>query len=154
MLKKILIQILFFVIGAVGYPCIEMIYRSGHTHWTMILVGGLAFLTIMDVNLILKDKNILIRIWATTFMVTLIELIAGLIINKWLGMKVWDYTNIPYNICGQICLKFSFYWSLLCMAIIIVSNIIMFITKKIKTKKIKHTPNNLIETISKKDFVC
>ena len=29
--------------------------------------------------------------------------------NKW-----WDYSNLPFNLHGYICLKFSIYWGLAC----------------------------------------
>jgi uncharacterized membrane protein len=133
-LKKILYQIIFFLIGAIGYPCIEMLYRAGKTHWTMILVGGLASLAIIDTNLILKQKNIFLRILTASSLVTLIEFVSGLILNVWLGMKVWNYTNLPYNVCGQICLKFSIYWTLLCFAVIVLFELLTFFKSKIKEK--------------------
>ena len=51
---------------------------------------------------------------------TVIEFISGLIINVWLGLDVWDYSNLPLNVMGQICLPFSIIWffmSLLCIVL-------------------------------------
>ena len=42
--------------------------------------------------------------------ITAVEFVAGLIINVWLGMGVWDYSNMPGNIMGQICPQFLFMW--------------------------------------------
>lgn len=136
MKKKIIItQIILFLIGAIIYPCIELIYKAGNTHWTMALVGGIALTTVIDVNIIFKKVPLIFRAIVATLSVTLIELISGLIINKWLQLKVWDYTNSPYNICGQICLKFSIYWFLLCTTVIILFELGYFIINKIKHKK-------------------
>lgn len=44
---------------------------------------------------------------------TLLEYIAGLIFIKGMKIKLWDYTNEPFNIQGIICLRFSIYWALL-----------------------------------------
>lgn len=42
--------------------------------------------------------------------ITAVEFIAGLIINIWLGMNVWDYSAMPGNIMGQICPQFLAMW--------------------------------------------
>ena len=39
-----------------------------------------------------------------------IEFFSGCILNIWLGLGVWNYSNMPYNILGQICLPFSIAW--------------------------------------------
>ena len=43
-------------------------------------------------------------------LVTALEFITGLIVNVWLGLNVWDYSNLPLNLMGQICLPFFFAW--------------------------------------------
>ena len=42
--------------------------------------------------------------------ITVVELIAGLIVNLWLGLGVWDYSHLPLNVLGQVCLWFFFAW--------------------------------------------
>ena len=42
--------------------------------------------------------------------ITVVEFVSGCIINLWLGWNVWDYSHIPLNILGQICLPFFFAW--------------------------------------------
>lgn len=42
--------------------------------------------------------------------ITAVEFIAGLVLNVWLGMGVWDYTGLPFNFMGQICLPFYVLW--------------------------------------------
>ena len=34
----------------------------------------------------------------------------GLIFNCALGMGVWDYSRVPLNLWGQICLPFTLIW--------------------------------------------
>ena len=46
-------------------------------------------------------------------MMTLIELIAGLIFIKGLKIKLWDYSNEFMNLAGIICPKFSVIWTVL-----------------------------------------
>ena len=40
--------------------------------------------------------------------ITLIEYVAGYILNIKLELEIWNYTNLKYNLNGQISLLFSF----------------------------------------------
>ena len=42
--------------------------------------------------------------------ITVAEFVAGLILNIWLGLGIWDYSHVPGNILGQVCLPFYFVW--------------------------------------------
>ena len=33
-----------------------------------------------------------------------------LIVNRWLGLGVWDYSSLPMNFLGQICLYYFVLW--------------------------------------------
>ena len=44
----------------------------------------------------------------------LFEFITGIIVNKWLGLYIWDYTDQPLQLFGQICLPFAIIFSGLC----------------------------------------
>lgn len=46
----------------------------------------------------------------STFIITGLELITGLIVNVWLGWDIWDYSDLAYNFKGQICLLYSVLW--------------------------------------------
>ncbi|QSX05150.1 putative ABC transporter permease [Sedimentibacter sp. zth1] len=48
-----------------------------------------------------------------TILTTLIELIIGLIIEKYCGVRLWDYTNMKYNLFGFVTPRFSIYWGLM-----------------------------------------
>lgn len=45
--------------------------------------------------------------------ITVIELAIGVVFNIMLGENVWDYSNMPLNFLGQICVPFSLLWLLL-----------------------------------------
>lgn len=140
MLKKILFQFVLFFIGSIGYPCIELAYRAGNCHWVMTIIGGIALIIVIDVNLLLRNKNIFFRTFIAGIGITLMEFVSGMIINKWLKMKAWDYSYLDYNLEGQICLEFSCYWMLICFCVIIVFEFIYWLYKKyIHNKKIVHT---------------
>ena len=43
---------------------------------------------------------------------TLIELIGGIILHATFGIRLWDYSNMPFNFRGYICAKFSLMWGI------------------------------------------
>ena len=45
--------------------------------------------------------------------ITAAEFAAGLVLNVWLGLSVWDYSGLPCNLLGQICPQFWALWCLL-----------------------------------------
>ena len=100
-----------FIIGAMGYGSIETLWR-GHTHWTMLLLGGICLYLMYLVANKMKDK-----IWKKLILcasiVTTLEFIAGCIVNLNLGWEIWDYSDMKYNLLGQICPVFSMLWLLL-----------------------------------------
>ena len=53
--------------------------------------------------------------WAGAAMVTAAELAAGLVLNCWLGLRIWDYSREPMHLWGQICPRFSLAWYGLCL---------------------------------------
>lgn len=56
--------------------------------------------------------------------ITAIEFIFGLILNVWLGLNMWDYSNMPGNILGQICPQFMVLWFFLSAIGIILDDVI------------------------------
>ena len=44
---------------------------------------------------------------------TVLELLAGLVLNVWLGLDVWDYSGVPGNFMGQVCPQFTLAWAAL-----------------------------------------
>ena len=101
-----------FAAGGAIYVLIELLFR-GFSHWTMYLVGGIAVLLLY---LISAMEESLIRKWIMgTVVILTVEFLAGIIINILLGWAVWDYSAHRFNLYGQICLPFAFYWFGLCI---------------------------------------
>ncbi len=102
------------LIGGVGYGCIELAAR-GYTHWTMVVLGGLCLAGLYRLDLALARLPLLVRAAAGAAMVTAAELAAGLVLNCWLGLRIWDYSREPMHLWGQICPRFSLAWYGLCL---------------------------------------
>jgi len=45
--------------------------------------------------------------------VIVIEYIVGMILNVWLGLGIWDYSDLSFNLHGQVSLLFFFLFLLL-----------------------------------------
>lgn len=100
-------------IGGAIYAVIELIWR-GHTHWTMAVLGGVLFVVIGLFNEVLPwEMSLTLQAVLGSLVVTVVELVAGIVLNCWLGLDIWDYSNLPFNLWGQICLPFSALWVLL-----------------------------------------
>lgn len=110
-----------FTFGGLSYGLLEIMWR-GSTHISMFFVGGLCFLMINFVNEHeLFGGNMLLQAPFCAVLVTGAELVSGIFINRALKLNVWDYSDMPFNLWGQICLPFSCIWLLLSIPAGIVS---------------------------------
>ena len=102
-------EFLFFV-GATIYVIIEKLYR-GYSHWTMFLLGGICFIALGLINEVIPwDMPLLLQMFIGGVIITVLELITGCVVNLWLGWNVWDYSELPFNLWGQISLFSSIGW--------------------------------------------
>lgn len=102
-------EFLFFV-GATIYVIIEKLYR-GHSHWTMFLLGGICFIALGLINEVIPwDMPLLLQMFIGGMIITILEFITGCVVNIWLGWNVWDYSELPFNLWGQISLFSSIVW--------------------------------------------
>ena len=110
------------VIGALLYMWVEILYR-GYTHWTMGVVGGICFLLIGLINEYLSwETPLFLQSVIGSLIVTTLEVISGVVLNIWLGLGIWDYSQVPFNLLGQICLPFSIAWLFLSVVAIILDD--------------------------------
>ncbi len=111
---KALRMIILTIIGGLIYIVVEIAFR-GHTHWTMLIVGGICGYLVGELDDIIPWKmSFVIQCILGGIVITLVEFISGCIINIWLGWNVWDYSGLPFNLWGQICLGFTLLWMLAC----------------------------------------
>ena len=118
-LKK---NIIFFSSGGIGYGIIELIWR-GRTHWTMIIAGGICFLLFSLIEEKCKKRTLIYKASLCSLCVTAVEFVFGVVFNLMLKMNVWDYSNLPFNVLGQICLLYTLLWGVLSMACLPIANV-------------------------------
>lgn len=123
----ILKEFILLIIGGTLYFIIEVLYR-GYSHLSMFLLGGICFVVIGLINEVFDYKMSLLKFQMpiAAIVVTVLEFITGLIVNKWLGLNVWDYSNTPFNVMGQICLPFTIVWYLLSGIAIVLDDYIRY----------------------------
>ena len=111
---KTIVKYLFLLLtGGFTYVMIELLYR-GYSHWTMFFVGGICFILIGLINEVLSyDTPLWIQSLISGLIVTTVELFSGCIINLWFKLDVWNYSDLPFNIFGQVCLPFTLIWCLI-----------------------------------------
>lgn len=113
----ILKRILLFLLGGSAYVALEWLWR-GWSHISMFFAGGICFLLLGKLNTVRPRLNLPLRGIVGAGIITMIELLAGLLVNRNYG--VWDYRHLPLNFHGQICLPFFLLWipiSLLAMGV-------------------------------------
>lgn len=112
-------HVIMFFLGGFFYCIIELIAR-GRTHISMFAAGGICFLLIGGIRIILGDSIALFsQMFLSSLLITLIELCVGILVNRKLGLNVWDYSHEQYNLLGQICLLYSNIWFLISAPIIV-----------------------------------
>lgn len=111
-MKKILI--LGFSLGAV-YFYIEVFWKlctGTEPHVIMTLIGGLCGVAVGAINEMPRCRSM--KIWKQSLLgagiVLLVEFMAGYILNCKLHMNLWDYSSLPLNLLGQICLLYGILW--------------------------------------------
>lgn len=105
-----------FMFGGTLYVLIEILWR-GYSHYSMFIAGGLGFLLFMAVNrYLVKKTGYLFSAVVCSIGITIIEFVLGCIFNIWLGLNIWDYSNIPLNFMGQICELYSTIWIFVSLA--------------------------------------
>lgn len=104
-------EFLLFLIGGVIYTFIELLW-DGSTHWTMFLLGGICFVIMGLLNeyKFSWKESIIKQSLISAVIITIFEFITGCIVNLIFKLDIWDYSNLPFNILGQVCLYFFILW--------------------------------------------
>ena len=116
---------IFLIYGFVGW-CTEVIFAAvnsgkfvnrGFLNGPICPIYGFGILAVVR---LLKPfgNNILLLFVGSVLITSGLEYITGFLLEKLFHQKWWDYSDVPFNIQGYICLKFSLLWGLACMFIV------------------------------------
>lgn len=112
----------FVVYAFIGWV-VEVIYATlrfrkfvnrGFLNGPYCPVYGFSVIVVLGFLLPIKD-NLLLFFIGSVILTTIVEFIAGLILEKSFNEKWWDYSAEKFNIKGYICLKASIVWGLACV---------------------------------------
>lgn len=125
-MKQFLKQIILCMIGGLLYIGIELLWR-GYSHWTMFFLGAMCFAYAGIQNEYEEwDKPLILQALQVALFITVAEFITGCIVNLCLGWNIWDYSNLPLNLLGQICLPFSVVWVFLGTVAIVIDDYLRY----------------------------
>lgn len=119
-------HVILFIIGGMAYFFLEVLVR-GYSHYTMFLCGGACFLCCGLLNESVKiPMSFVSQMVLSAVIITALEFLTGLIVNIWLKMDIWDYSQLPYNFMGQICLLYSVLWFLVSSVAIVMDDFLRY----------------------------
>jgi hypothetical protein len=113
-LKQLYKDLMLIIIMGIMYMGIEILWR-GRTDISMMFVGGICGFLVGRLNEHPKfyERKMWEQCLTGTLITLCIEFVSGMILNVWLKLNIWDYSNLKYNLYGQICLTYAGWWFLL-----------------------------------------
>lgn len=112
----------FFVYGFLGW-CTEVIFAAFKQHRFVnrgFLNGPIygVGVTLVIACLEAFQSNLLLLYISSVILVTVLEGVTGWAMDKLFHNKWWDYSKLPFNIGGYVCLLFSLIWGVACVFIV------------------------------------
>lgn len=111
-----------FVLMGIVYVCIEVFFSAftglqwrlvGESSVWMFIVGGFLGLSVGKFSNYKRKIAYPFDILIGAALITLVELISGIILNVWLKFNIWNYSSSRFNLLGQIDYIHSICWILL-----------------------------------------
>ena len=108
---------IFIIYAFIGW-CAEVSYAAvnrgifvnrGFLNGPYCPIYGCGVVIVVTVLMPLKD-NLFLLFVGSVVLTSVLEYITGFLLEKVFHNKWWDYSNLPFNLHGYICLKFSIYW--------------------------------------------
>ncbi len=107
--------------GGLAYGLLEIAWR-GYTHISMLFLGGICFIALW--NLSKLHCGLMLKCLFGATLITSLEFLMGCIVNLWLDLAVWDYSQEVCQLMGQVCIRYFLLWYSLCLLIIPLCQII------------------------------
>ncbi len=122
-MKTLATGVFVFLTGCFIYSLLEISSR-GFTHWTMTLTGGIILTILYGMFIRLKSSPFWQKCILGSLIITSVEFTVGVFVNIIFDWNVWDYSDMPFNILGQVCLPFTVLWFFICIPAAFVCRII------------------------------
>lgn len=115
----------YFIIYAFIGWCVEVIFAAvttgkfvnrGFLAGPVCPIYGFGMVIVVALLTPVSD-NIIILYVASVILTSALEFVTGFVLEKIFNEKWWDYSDMPFNIKGYICLKFSLMWGVACVFI-------------------------------------
>ena len=115
----------FFVYGFLGW-CTEVAFAAckerkfvnrGFLNGPICPIYGIGVGIVVQFLTPYKENLVQLYI-ASVVMVTALEWVTGFILEKIFHNKWWDYSKMPLNLNGYVCLLFSLIWGVACVLIV------------------------------------
>lgn len=115
-----------------GDRWLDLLYAGNSFPWFFPLVHVRAGRDLYDVfsyqgQQVHWQDDFLLQVFRCSIFVTAAEFITGIIVNKWFALHVWDYSCMPFQLFGQICLPYTMLFTCLCAAGIYLSANILYL---------------------------
>lgn len=130
----LIIETLFCFITTGVWEC-----RQGFVFGPFCPIYGLGAVLIIAGLEKFKDSKLKIFIYGM-IAGAVVEYLVSFILEAMYGTKFWDYSYLPYNLSGRICIRYSSYWGFLSLAMI-------YLVKPLADKIINNIPKK--ETLAK-----
>ena len=116
---------IFFLYAFLGWCC-EVVFAAVKTGKFVnrgFLLGPVCPIYGMGVALVLwallpLEDNLLVLYFGSVLITSALEFLLGWISEKLLHQRLWDYSDMPFNLCGHICLAFSLVWGFACLLVV------------------------------------
>ena len=115
----------FFTYGFLGW-CTEVAFAAvkqrqfvnrGFLNGPICPIYGVGVTVVIAVLAQFTDHIVFLYL-ASTLLVTVLEGITGYLLEKLFHHRWWDYSKMPLNIGGYVCVLFSFIWGIVCVLIV------------------------------------
>lgn len=92
-------------------------YKHWETHTVTLwgpfcIIYGMGATCFYIGSVCFEDADIIIKFLIFSIMATVIEYLSGFLLKYGLRMKAWDYSKVPFNFQGIICVRYSIVWGL------------------------------------------
>ena len=118
--------LLFFVYAFLGWGC-EVAFAAckqgrfvnrGFLNGPLCPIYGFGVTGVVLALMPVKDNLPLLYV-GSVILTSAIEFITGFALEKLFHARWWDYSRMPLNIMGYVCILFSMIWGVACMAIVL-----------------------------------